>query len=225
MLQRETDLIQSFQKTSFAECVDNKSSGETVRGRQCLLLKAHRKSVTGRGLHATKQIAHERRIEHNRQDPCLHTLVAEDVRDARRDDCSKSVIVQGPRGMLTTGSASEVFTGQKNLAPLEARVVQHKSRIRGAVSEESLIAEQESTEPGSLNQLEKLLRKYLIRVDMRPVERDNNPCESGELFHGLQNIPRICQATPECGGCRDCRTDKVRSAAPTLSVLEITIAC
>src|SRR5690606_39313298 len=100
------------------------------------------------------------------QQAVLKAVVEEDVRVRRGNDGAKAVLVQRPRRMLATRTATEVLAREQNRGALIARLVQGELRVQGtlgvvharlAVIQVAQFVEQIGTEPGTLDRLEELL--------------------------------------------------------------------
>src|SRR5260370_34153344 len=116
-------------------------------------------------------------MEPHRQQTVLETVVGEYVGKRRRDHHPEAEIRQRPDGVLARGPAAEVFSRDQDRGFRIARRVEHK--IAGlfsalfSVSRKAPVVEQEFSESGALDALQKLFGDDLIGVHVHLVERDN----------------------------------------------------
>src|SRR5262245_7241005 len=109
-------------------------------------------------------------------EPDLEAVVPEDVGEARGDDGTKAVVLEGPHRVLTRGARPEVRARDEDLRLPEAVLVEHEVRPLAPFREEAL------AEPRALDALQPVARDDLVRVDVGAVERDT---AGDDLAYGL----------------------------------------
>ena len=105
--------------------------------------------------------------QHDRDEADLEAVRGEDVAERRRDHDLEAVVLERPGRVLAGRAATEVRTRDQDLRPRAVRVVQLEFRPRPTGLVEAPVEEEELTEAGALDPLQKLLGDDLIGVDVR----------------------------------------------------------
>ena len=102
------------------------------------------------------------------------------------DDRLEPVLVNGPDGVLTGGTAPEVRAGNKDARALVLRRVELEVGVRAPVFKPTPVEEQKLSISRALNALQKLLWDHLVRIDVRAVKYGYVGGMSGEWLHGCK---------------------------------------
>src|SRR5262249_29206978 len=124
-----------------------------------------------------KELGDLLRFEHYRQHAVHETVVEEDVSETRRDDGTKTVIMQSPRSVLAGGSTAKVVTGQEDRRSLVTWLVEKESFISGAISAVTPVREQAFAQAGALNGFQVLFRNDLVGINVNAIEWSNQTLE------------------------------------------------
>src|SRR5665213_1346468 len=126
VLEGQRDVVEASEQAAAELGVDRERHAAT--GEADLLGLEVDLALAGRGERADVGLR-----EHHGQQPDLHAVVVEDVAEARRDDGTEAVVLDGPRRVLARGAAAEVAPGG------EDRVAwQFPTGLLGPVEEQEL---------------------------------------------------------------------------------------
>ncbi len=128
------------------------------------------------------QLLARRKIQLQRdgEQAVLQAVIEEDVSETGCDDDSKAVVGERPDGILAGGAAAEIVSGHQDLRALVGRLVEDERWIFGEVVKEVL------AEAILAQFLQEARRNDLVRVDVRPRDRDGDRFERREALHCLE---------------------------------------
>ena len=124
--QGQADVVKTVEHAELAECLDFKRPRLAVGLDHDLSFQVHGEFVADTRSDIIKQAVDLSRGQHDGQQAVLETVVEEDVREARGDQRTKTVLIQRPRRVLARRSAAEVLSGDQHRCSPIARLVQHE---------------------------------------------------------------------------------------------------
>jgi len=183
VLERQCDVVQAIEQAMPAERFDLERVAQARVIDDGAAFQVGRESIAFAGLAAAEQLVDLPFIKPHGQQAVLEAVAVEDVGEARREDCAKAIILQGPGRMLATRSAAKIAPRQKNRSALIARAIELEIRIERAVVVLPPIEEQKLAKAGPFDPLEELLGNDLVRVDVGAIHRRDQAGVIGEGFH------------------------------------------
>src|SRR6266545_2470113 len=177
--QQEAQLVDAVHEAVLREAVERERCDGPVRQRDRLRPEIDLHLRAG-GRH---ELRDRRRLQHDRYEPVLERVVAEDVGDARRDHGPEAVVHERPGGVLARGAATEVVARDEDLAALRLGAVQDEVGARLPLRVVAPVGEEAVAEPLLVGHLEEATRDDLIGVDVLARDDDGAALDDEDRFH------------------------------------------
>mmetsp|Transcript_4625 Transcript_4625/g.16825 ORF Transcript_4625/g.16825 Transcript_4625/m.16825 type:complete len:219 (-) Transcript_4625:1739-2395(-) len=181
LLEGQADVVEALDKAVLAERVHLKADALPIGSHDLLVGQVDLKFLRlFRILHEHSDLSLG---EDDRKHTILEAIVKEDVRKAACDDAANAEVRDGPRSMLTRGSASKVVAGNEDLGLLVGSLVQHELWILLPICIVSHLVESAHAKPRPLNCLQELLGDDHVCVDVLDIHRSCSTLEVDKFGH------------------------------------------
>src|SRR6266851_4210625 len=214
MQQRQRDIVEPFEQAFLRMRLDLEVCRPSELVGDLLRRQIDRQPVAVAALDRFENRVDLCRLEDYRQHPVLETIIVKNIRERRRDYRLEAEIHQRPYRMLARAAASKVFARHQYRRLLETRLLEHELAVRLMTP----VVKKSRAETAAHHRLEKLLRDYLVGIDIGTIQRSD---QAGEIFERL-HFPVILLLA-FAYSLRHYRAHQVRASALALPPLEVAV--
>ena len=129
VFQCQANIVQSAYVAILAKRVNIKIKDFTVVKMNLLRRQVHRHLIAVSGINICKQAVNRIFIQHNGEHTVFEAVTEKDIRKARRQYHTNTMIQQCPYSMLTRRPATKIMSRQQDVRALVTRMIQNEIRI------------------------------------------------------------------------------------------------